>query len=181
MIRMLLAAACLALSGMAPALAQSTDDLVNALTPPVNNVLGANHLGIGVFAKENDPGPEKVLELIEKTEAATISVEINFAFGSSELTEDSKTSIDKVAAAINDPRLKDYKFLVGGHTDAKGPDEVNDPLARDRAQKVVDYLAYYDQVDPTRLVPYGFGKHQLKNPADPYAAENRRVQFVTLQ
>jgi hypothetical protein len=33
-------------------------------------------------------------------------------------------------------------------------------------------------IAPERLVTYGRGKSQLKNAADPFAAENRRVQVI---
>ncbi len=36
-------------------------------------------------------------------------------------------------------------------------------------------------LDPDSLVTIGFGEEQLKNPQDPFADENRRVQIVNVQ
>jgi outer membrane protein OmpA-like peptidoglycan-associated protein len=35
-------------------------------------------------------------------------------------------------------------------------------------------------IDATKLVTVGYGKAQLKNASDPFAAENRRVQLVNM-
>lgn len=167
----------------ASALAQDpqVDAIVKALTPD-RATLGAGDatLGIDIIAKQ-DPGPVAVLELIDKSEAPSITVIINFEFNSAELTEKSKQSIDLVAKAMNQPSLGSFAFLVGGHTDGKGSDDINDALSRRRAQAVVDYLALAGSVDPSRLIAYGFGERHLRTPDDPFAAENRRVQFVTLE
>ena len=47
-----------------------------------------------------------------------------------------------------------------------------------RAAAVKDFLVRTFGIASDRLVAYGRGKSALKNTADPFAAENRRVQVV---
>jgi outer membrane protein OmpA-like peptidoglycan-associated protein len=62
--------------------------------------------------------------------------------------------------ALSNDQLKGTIFLVNGHTDAKGGAEYNQDLT---------------------LIAVGHGKTQLKNPTDPFAGENRRVQVVNTE
>ena len=52
--------------------------------------------------------------------------------------------------------------------------------ARRRAEAIRRFLIETFQIEPGRLEAKGFGETQLKNTADPRAAENRRVQIVNL-
>jgi outer membrane protein OmpA-like peptidoglycan-associated protein len=70
--------------------------------------------------------------------------------------------------------------MLGGHTDAKGTDEYNQKLSERRAETVKRFLVDSYKISPDLLVTSGYGKTGLKNSADPYAAENRRVEIVNV-
>jgi outer membrane protein OmpA-like peptidoglycan-associated protein len=67
--------------------------------------------------------------------------------------------------------------VVEGHTDAIGTDAYNIELSQRRAAAVKQYLVTVHGIEPERLKHIGFGKYRPIEGADPFAAENRRVQF----
>ena len=52
--------------------------------------------------------------------------------------------------------------------------------AEERAQSAKDFLVKNFNIDSYQLIAVGYGEEQLKNSADPNAAENRRVQIVNV-
>ena len=72
-------------------------------------------------------------------------------------------------------------FVLGGHTDAKGSDEYNRHLSERRAESVKYFLTHKFDLPAGSLIAIGYGEEQLKNPHDPYAPENRRVQIVNME
>lgn len=99
---------------------------------------------------------------------------VNFEFNSDQLTQAAKENLVQFAKALQDPRLKGEKFEIDGHTDAVGAEIYNLDLSERRANAVVSYLAAQG-IDPSLLLPKGFGKSKPRV-ADPYSAENRRVE-----
>jgi outer membrane protein OmpA-like peptidoglycan-associated protein len=69
-------------------------------------------------------------------------------------------------------------LLVRGHTDAKGSDVYNQQLSEWRAVAVKRFIVETFGIPPENLIAVGLGKRELKNTADPFAAENRRVQVL---
>jgi outer membrane protein OmpA-like peptidoglycan-associated protein len=80
---------------------------------------------------------------------------------------------------LNSPALAQSKFLIEGHTDAKGAPDYNRKLSEQRAQSVKDLLTSKG-VDVAHMVSVGKGSSEPANKADPLAAENRRVRIVNL-
>ena len=112
--------------------------------------------------------------------AAPFFNNITFEFGSAELTSEARGMLDRIADALNNPKLRTLDYRIEGHTDAKGSVPYNQSLSERRAQAVRDYLIAQHGISEHRLAAVGFGKAQpLPNPpaASPYAAINRRVQF----
>ena len=70
--------------------------------------------------------------------------------------------------------------MVAGHTDAAGSDNYNQDLSERRADAIKRYLADKYGVTGTDLVTVGYGKSKLKDPANPMAEANRRVQVVNM-
>jgi outer membrane protein OmpA-like peptidoglycan-associated protein len=70
--------------------------------------------------------------------------------------------------------------MLGGHTDAKGGDGYNQTLSERRAETVKRFLMDKYHIPAANLVSAGYGKKGLKNTADPFAAENRRVEIVNV-
>lgn len=106
-----------------------------------------------------------------------ISMEVRFAFNSAELTDEAVRQLLPVAEALKSDKLSSLKFLVEGHTDAKGSDEYNQSLSVRRALSVRDFFEKQG-VDSTRLQHVGRGKSGLLDPSDPYSGVNRRVRIV---
>lgn len=104
---------------------------------------------------------------------------VNFDFNSDKLTQAAKDNLDQFAKALQDPRLKGEKFEIDGHTDATGTEQYNLGLSERRADSVVSYLASQG-IDASELVPKGFGKTRPRV-ANPYSAENRRVETHMLE
>jgi outer membrane protein OmpA-like peptidoglycan-associated protein len=104
-----------------------------------------------------------------------IDLEIFFDFRSAELGQRAMPSLMASGRALTSPELKGDEFLVAGHTDAKGDDSYNQRLSQRRAEAVKRFLVRKFKISPKDLVTVGYGKDQLKNKDDPFAAENRRV------
>ncbi len=111
--------------------------------------------------------------------AAKFDLLVNFEFNSDKLTQAARENLDQFAKALLDPRLKGQKFEIDGHTDATGAELYNLGLSERRASSVVAYLASQG-LDPAFLVAKGFGKTKPRV-ADPYSAENRRVETHLLE
>ena len=95
-------------------------------------------------------------------------------------TPEAVPALVTLGRALSSPELKGKMFMIGGHTDAKGGDEYNLDLSKRRAQAVERFLEQNFDLHAENFFVVGFGKEQLKNKADPFAAENRRVQIVTM-
>jgi len=121
---------------------------------------------------------EDVAKLIEESKAPNVDVQIFFAFDSAEIRPETRPSLDELGKALSDPKLGNASFLIAGHTDAKGSNSYNLALSQRRAESVKAFLVETYGVDGARLAVIGFGEEQLKDPDDPFADENRRVQIV---
>ena len=80
---------------------------------------------------------------------------INYAFGSYQITEESKVALDSVAQLlVLNPTIT---IELMAHTDHIGSDQFNSELSQKRAQSVVDYLISKG-ITPARLVAKGYGE-----------------------
>lgn len=111
---------------------------------------------------------------------ASISLQVQFTFGSAELLPHGKRQLDQLAMALNDRALAHAAFELAGHTDAVGDAESNLRLSLERANAVKDYLVQVHGLNPARLQTIGFGFSRLANAANPQAAINRRVEVRRL-
>jgi outer membrane protein OmpA-like peptidoglycan-associated protein len=100
---------------------------------------------------------------------------VAFPFNSDQLTQAAKENLDEFANALQDSRLKGRKFEIDGFADATGAEPYNLALSQRRAANVVAYLASKGLDQPYLLIPRGFG-HASPRGADPYGADNRRVE-----
>jgi outer membrane protein OmpA-like peptidoglycan-associated protein len=76
------------------------------------------------------------------------------------------------------PTLKGRTFILAGFTDAKGSQTYNQGLSERRADAVSQLLSKEYGIEAGNLVTVGYGLSHLKDPANPFAAENRRVQVI---
>lgn len=110
----------------------------------------------------------------------TIIVAVEFDLNSHRIRPEYFQTLDAIAVAMLSQQLAGYRFDVDGHTDLSGRFAYNVALSNLRAQAVVDYLVSRG-VSPYVLRPQGFGPLNLLNPANPYGAENRRVEVTSIR
>lgn len=158
--------------------------LLLATGGPMPTVVAQDDISAGQIVDALTPKGEAVRGLAvkggNKAAAPSISMRVQFAYDSDELENEAVLTLKALGAALRDPRLKDYRFEIIGHTDAKGSDAYNLALSERRAQAVVEHLVFFHHVDRDRLVAIGKGEADPVNAADPEAAENRRVEIVNI-
>jgi outer membrane protein OmpA-like peptidoglycan-associated protein len=115
-----------------------------------------------------------------KPEPRSIDLVIQFDFDSSKLQDSSKPLLDNLVSAMKTDRLMNVRFLVEGHTDAKGSLTYNQNLSTRRAESVVNYMTDMG-IDKSRMESIGKGFSELLYSEKPQAMENRRVRITTLQ
>ncbi len=159
----------IAAAGFAAAAEQvKTSDIVCGLDAHCTKTLSREFRGVTVT-----PGPAG-------TDALSVNLYVNFAYNSAELTADARIILDRLGYALVDDRLKDFSFMIEGHTDAKGSPSYNQNLSEQRAQAVQRYLIDNFGIAQSRLVARGFGKTRPLDPSHPEDGVNRRVQIVNL-
>jgi outer membrane protein OmpA-like peptidoglycan-associated protein len=110
-------------------------------------------------------------------ELPQIDLRILFNFDSEEVKPNGMKTLNEVARALKSKDLRGKSFVIAGHTDRKGAPDYNVDLSLRRAEAVKRILVA-DGIEADTIATVGFGFEQLANKNDPYAAENRRVQFV---
>lgn len=123
---------------------------------------------------------KKLAAIVAEGDLPAIDLEILFDYNSSAITSDAMPHLLQLSLALHDDAMRNSTFLLGGHTDATGDDAYNQRLSEERAQSVKDFLVKNFNIDSYQLIAVGYGEEQLKNSADPNAAENRRVQIVNV-
>ena len=86
--------------------------------------------------------------------------------------------VTELGKALTSADLKDRTFILAGFTDAKGSQTYNQGLSERRADAVRQLLSKEYGIEAGNLVTVGYGLSHLKDPANPFAAENRRVQVI---
>jgi outer membrane protein OmpA-like peptidoglycan-associated protein len=128
------------------------------------------------------------LSSTEREEIATIvkdkpkiDLEINFDYNSADISAKSLPSVQALGRALSNPDLRGSTFVVAGHTDAAGGESYNQDLSERRADSIKRYLVDKYGIAGTDLLTVGYGKSKLKDPANPMAEANRRVQVVNME
>src|SRR5664279_111234 len=123
------------------------------------------------------------LSTAEREEIATIAktkpnidLEITFDYNSADIGQKSMPSVQALGRALTSPDLKGSTFIVAGHTDAAGGEGYNQELSERRADSIKRYLVDKFGIVGADLVTVGYGKSKLKDPSQPLAEVNRRVQ-----
>jgi outer membrane protein OmpA-like peptidoglycan-associated protein len=128
------------------------------------------------------------LSITEREEIATIAkdkpnidLEITFDYNSADISQKSLPAVQALGRALTNPDLKGSTFVVAGHTDAAGGDSYNQDLSERRADSIKRYLMDKYGIGAADLVTVGYGKSKLKDPSQPMAEVNRRVQVVNME
>jgi OOP family OmpA-OmpF porin len=111
---------------------------------------------------------------------AQFTIAVQFDFDSANIRPDSFRALGLMADALYHPYLQGYRFLIVGHTDAKGNREYNLKLSERRANAIREALVNPFGISAARIEAVGLGEEQLLNPSKPEAAENRRVQLINI-
>jgi outer membrane protein OmpA-like peptidoglycan-associated protein len=107
----------------------------------------------------------------------TLSGGVLFASTHATLLSNARPKLDEIALALQ--KAEADKFVVEGHTDARGSESTNQDLSYRRAQTVRDYLV--DRGVPSekiRAVGYGRSRPVADNSTSEGRANNRRVEIV---
>jgi outer membrane protein OmpA-like peptidoglycan-associated protein len=107
----------------------------------------------------------------------TLSGSVLFVSGQDTLLPQAKQRLDEVATALK--KAKAGGFVVEGHTDGIGSDQLNDDLSRRRAESVRSYLVSQG-VPAEDIKAVGLGKRNpiATNDTAEGRANNRRVEIV---
>jgi outer membrane protein OmpA-like peptidoglycan-associated protein len=111
--------------------------------------------------------------------ARALSLPVRFDFGSSDISASARAQLDALAEGIK-LLPEGRRILIEGHTDAVGSDDYNRQLSQRRAAAVKQYLVDVQGIDARALVETGVGRQRPIAGLDPYAPQNRRVQFQGL-
>ncbi len=174
------------------------DQIVRALAPPKKPLTRGLSIGPqtdpaateaeGKFVQSIRGRATRSLSTAEREEIATIAkdkpnidLEITFDYNSADISAKSLPSVQALGRALTNPDLKGATFIVAGHTDAAGGEGYNQDLSERRADAIKRYLMQNYGIAPADLVTVGYGKSKLKDPSQPLAEVNRRVQVVNME
>lgn len=168
------------------ALAPAKKPLTRGLSvgPKVEPAMSAEE---GRFVQKIRGRATRSLSASEREEIATlakdkpnIDLEITFDYNSADISAKSLPSVQALGKALTNPDLKGSTFVVAGHTDAAGGEAYNQELSERRADSIKRYLTDKYGIAGADLVTVGYGKSKLKDPGQPLAEANRRVQVVNM-
>lgn len=108
-----------------------------------------------------------------------LSLPIVFEPNTAQLRPESGEMIGMLVAAMLSRELRQTRFLIEGHTEARGTPAQNLRLSRERAEQLRLALVTMG-VPGERLSAVGKGSSEPLNARDPRAPENRRVRVVPL-
>jgi outer membrane protein OmpA-like peptidoglycan-associated protein len=108
-----------------------------------------------------------------------VNLNIPFEYNSSALKPQASAQLKELESALTSATLSKDRFVVAGHTDAKGSPQYNKRLSLRRAQTVKHFLVAKG-VDASRLDAVGYGSERLLAPDRPDDPSNRRVEIRDL-
>lgn len=109
----------------------------------------------------------------------SVNLNIPFELDSSALKPQASEQLKQLELALTSPALQKDRFVVAGHTDAKGSAQYNKQLSLRRAETVKKFLIAQG-LDAARLDTVGYGSEKLLAPDHPEDASNRRVEIRDL-
>ena len=152
-----------------PSLADLGSNGVEVTSDITCPAVGARSYTIDELTNNNTRAPDVVL-----------SADTLFAVGSYELNPAARDELDALVARV---RGRDdlNRIFIAGHADSTGSDAINDPLSRNRADAVAQYLVGQG-VSPAMIETRGYGSRSpvASNDSDDGRRQNRRVE-ITLE
>ncbi len=107
--------------------------------------------------------------------------DVNFETGKADLLPESYPSLDQVGQILS--KWSELQIEVGGHTDSRGSDALNQKLSEERAASVLNYLKEkFPGLKSEQFTSKGYGESKPVAPNTNALgmAKNRRVEFVVL-
>jgi OmpA-OmpF porin, OOP family len=153
--------------------APSAADIVNSLKPNTSELTNTTR-GIRPATSAHAPNAEAA--------APSVSLTVNFASGSAELTPSAVRTLDTLGHALTTSDLSGYRFRIEGHTDTVGTPDGNRALSQKRAETVAAYLETKFGVQADKLTAAGVGQDGLlvATPDQTPEPRNRRVKIINL-
>jgi outer membrane protein OmpA-like peptidoglycan-associated protein len=109
----------------------------------------------------------------------SVNLNIPFEHNSSALMPQAAAQLKELELALTSASLGKDRFVVAGHTDAKGSAEYNKQLSLRRAEAVKKFLVAKG-MNASRLTTVGYGSEKLLAPDRPEDPSNRRVEVRDL-
>jgi outer membrane protein OmpA-like peptidoglycan-associated protein len=109
----------------------------------------------------------------------SVNLNIPFEHNSSALQPQAAAQLQQLQSALASASLGKDRFMVAGHTDAKGSAQYNKTLSLKRAEAVKHFLVTKG-IDAGRLDTVGYGSDHLLAPDRPEDPSNRRVEIRDL-
>ncbi|MCC2113929.1 MAG: OmpA family protein [Hyphomicrobiales bacterium] len=164
---------------------REVNDIIKSLAPIAGQTVSPGYpSGSGSGGGSAGGGGTQIIidqETIYVDYAYSIELEVYFPFDSAELTPRARGQLEALGRALESDALRPYRYLIAGHTDAKGSAAYNEQLSWRRSKSVKNFLVESFAVDPGRLRAKGWGESRLKDPAHPNAGINRRVEVVLIR
>jgi len=108
-----------------------------------------------------------------------VNLNVAFEYNSSNLKPQASAQLKLLAKALTSDALAMDRFLIAGHTDAKGSAAYNQHLSLRRADAVKRFLVA-SGMEAGRLDTVGYGSEHLLLPDQPSDPSNRRVEIRDL-
>lgn len=131
---------------------------------------GSGGGGVGADGQPTDFGP-----CADQVANRDVYSSIYFGFNEIVITQEQRDKLEALADFMK--QNENYIIDLSGHTDERGPEDVNIEFSRRRALVVYDFLTQEAKIDPKRIKYhfYGESKPIASNDNDPCLAANRRV------
>ena len=107
-----------------------------------------------------------------------VNVQVRFAFDSAALDAAARAALQQVCGVLDEAGINVLRIV--GHTDASGNAAYNQRLSVLRAEEVQRFFVNDCGIDAGRLQAVGVGEQFPFDEVDPFAGENRRVEFQAM-
>ena len=156
----------------------NSDEMVKRLTPTTRGLPTMRTRGPGgvVSLPDGQKGKKLSQESSPKT-TAEIALQLQFALDSATLLPQAVAELRNLAGALENKKLRAYRFQIEGHTCDLGSSSHNMELSKRRAYAVADWLTNHTSLSPQQFEVLWRGESCPVVPnTDEYARrQNRRV------